>query len=326
MKRVVILSVIPGLFALCRPAWALVALEPGYSVQTYAIYSGVESMTYSMAFDSTGNLYLDQPYDSYILCVTPDGTASVFVSGLFSSGFDWTGGTAYGDYLYTTTQHGVAKIATDGSISDFASGLPAPSEAAVDRTGNYGGYLYISTGGQDHIYRVSTSGVITMFTNWPGWTDGGGPTGLEFDTIGDYGESMYVATYFRQSDADRSGLFVLDPAGNASRFSDTLVAGLEIGFDTTGLFGEEMFVVGKSTWDDDYSIWRVSPDGMTTEFAKTTNSTIASLVFGPDGAMYVAENLKDLDTVRISRVIPEPATVILLGLGALGLFRRRQSS
>ncbi len=311
---------------LCCSGWAVTVLESGYTFEAYASYSGVVAMTYSMVFDDAGNLYLDQPYSDIILRVTPGGTASVFANiSNTTSGFDWTGGTAYGDCLYTTSMYNLVRIAADGTISSFASGLPAASEVAVDRTGNYGGYLYVSTGGQDHIYRVTTGGSVSMFTNWPGWTDGGGPIGLEFDTTGRYGGSMYAASYFGQSDADISGLFAIDTSGNATRFTDDLVAAWEIGFDTTGYFGYDMFVVGNDIWPDEYkyNIWRVAPDGTATEFATTTASTIGSLAFGPDGAMYISEYTNAGGLIMVSRVIPEPGTILLLGLGGLILRRRR---
>ena len=160
------------LLALCGIASGINVLAPDYTVTKYASFPATR-ITYSMTFDDSGNLYLDQPYDSKIWKVAPNGTSSVFAN-VASSGFEWTGGTAYGDYLYTAAGYYVKKYAIDGSSSTFAENLPATSEVAVDRSGNYGGYLYVSTGGQDHLYRVDTNGNVSMFSSWPGWTDGGG--------------------------------------------------------------------------------------------------------------------------------------------------------
>jgi hypothetical protein len=300
------------------PAWALTVLEPGYTVQSYSSYSGAVSIPYSMVFDNAGNLYVSQPYAGQIVRVSPGGAASPF-AGIFNSGFDWTGGTAYGDYLYTAADDNVVRITPGGTTYPFAVGLPATSEVAVDRTGNYGGHLYVTTGGQDHIYSVDTAGNVNLFTSWPGWTDGGGPIGIEFDTTGKYNRMMYVGTYFGQQDAAISGLFAVNAMGGASRFSASLVQAFEIGFDAAGLFGNDMFVVGAGAWGGPLSLWRVSPDGVTTEFAADTGATISSLAFGNDGAMYVAEYLAANDSVSIVRIVPEPSTPLLLIIAALAL-------
>lgn len=307
-----------------RLAQGLMVLEPGYTIETYAEYSPTTTHTYSMTFDASGNLYLDQPFDDKIWRVLPDGTASQFVSiSNTTSGLDWTGGTAYGDFLYVTANTTLQKIAPDGSVSTFAVGFPAASEVAVDVTGNYGGQLYVSTGGQDHIYRVDTTGGVSMFSSWPGWTNGGGPVGMEFDLVGDYGGLMYVATSFGNNASTKSGIFSLNTNGAASRFADSLVVGRELGFDTGGLFGNDMFAAAADAFDEEFSIWRVAPDGSATEFAVTTKSRIGSLVFGPDGALYVSEYSADKMLITVSRVVPEPTTLLLFGLGGVAFLRKR---
>ncbi len=313
------------LLILCPAACGVTVVEPGYLTEICAKYSDAASITYSMVFDDAANLYLSQPYANSIWRIEPDGTVSPFVTDHFSSGADWTGGTPYGDYLYSVANSDVVRIAPDGTMSNFAGGLPGAAETAVDRTGNYGGYLYVTTGGSDHIYRVDTAGVVSMFSNWPGSTSGGGPIGLAFDTLGDYANAMYVGSYFAESNADKSGLFVLDTAGNAARFSDDLVSILEIAFDTTGIFDYEMYVVGKDSWDENYSLWRVAPDGSATQFATTTQDILASLAFAPDGALYVSEYSTDGETITVSRIVPEPATIFILGLGGLTLLGKRRT-
>ena len=325
MKGVKILTLFLG--AVCSPAFGLIIHEPGYVGETYAKYSPTTTQTHSMTFDNTGRLYTNQPYDDKIYQILTDGTVNQFASiGDTTSGFEWTGGTSYGDYLYVTANTTLVRIAPDGTSSTFASGFPAASEAAVDRTGNYGGFLYISTGGQDRIYRVDTSGGVSVFSNWPGTTNGGGPLGMEFDETGEYGGLMYVGTTFGASAASKSGVFALDTDGSASRFAGNIAVGFDIGFDTQGFFGLDMFVVGASDFGEAFGLWRVAPDGTATKFATTTESLIGSVVFGPEGAMYISEYSIASKEITITKVIPEPATLLLLGLGGLGLLRRRRLS
>jgi len=320
------------LLALCGSALAIEVLEPGYVVQTYATYSepGI-GQPRAMTFGGDNNLYVTQKVNGSIWRITPEGVASEFVSGLETPcGIVWSGGTGYGDYLYVveyeTWGGGVARVGLDGTTSNFANmpyGGHAPSPIGLDRTGNYGGHLYVGTTGQDHTYRVDTAGNVSMFSDFPGWTDGGSPVDIAFDPGADYGGLMYISTSFVGANQHKSGLFTLDTSGNASRFTDDLVTAGYIEFDETGYFDGEMFVSGKSGFDEPWWLWRVGLDGTATEFARGTVSDPYGLAFGLDGAMYVAEYSAGDEMVIISRIIPEPATLLLLGLGGIMLRRRR---
>jgi hypothetical protein len=324
MRKTIVVAV--TVLVLCGHAGAVNVLEPGYTVQTYSSYVDSGIGTGSMTFDNAGNLYMVQFGNSKLWRITPNKTAGILASGFdTTSGIEWTGGTGYGNFLYTTSNTTLKKVGTDGSVSSFASGLPGASEAAVDRTGHYGGNLYVSTGSQDHIYSVSTTGVVSLWSNWPGSADSGGPVGIDFDTSGSYNGAMYVATSFdNQIQSYRSGLFVLDTAGNATRFSSGLAKALEIGFDTEGLFGNLMYVIGTEGFDSNFCIWKVSSNGTLTKFATTSHDGYSSLVFGSDGAMYVSEYLGASGTITVSRIVPEPASLILFGLGAFSILRRKK--
>ena len=50
----------------------------------------------------------------------------------------------------------------------------------IDRTGNYGGYIYLATGCSDDIRRISTTGAVTTLSAWPGSATGG-PYGIDID-------------------------------------------------------------------------------------------------------------------------------------------------
>ncbi len=56
-----------------------------------------------------------------------------------------------------------------------------------------------------------------------------------------------------------------------------------------------------------------------TGFGDIVNDMASDIAFGPDGAMYVSMFQRN----EVLRIVPEPTTLSLLGLAALGLIRRR---
>jgi hypothetical protein len=311
MKRILIFSIIT-VTSITRPAPAVEVLEPDFTVETYATYSepGMRRST-AMAFDNDSNLYVSQRYEGDIYVITPDRQVSKLVGGFgtLGSGAAWAGGTGYGGYLYAIeykgtggSRGGIIKVdVANKTASDFAR-VQDPGPLAIDRTGNYGGYMYIGVSSWDRIYRVDAGGGITTFSLFPGTVDGGGPGGIAFDPGISYGGLMYVATNYQSNHPEVSGLFTIDPSGNASRFSNDLVAGSYLAFDEIGDFGRELFVVAKEEFDHDKDIWRVSAEGIATKFAEATLLQPYGLVFGQDGAMYVAEYDDANDTVIITRI------------------------
>lgn len=317
---------------LCESAWGLIVLDTDYTVETYATYSCPEtpSAPSGMTFDAHGNLYLSQwgDYNSnegVIYRISPDRSATKWSDGLGTPRrMVWSGGTAYGEYLYVTdaTSRNIARIDLDGNVSTFVSVSAMPHSLILDRTGDYGGFMYTATRGQDHTYRITTGGTATMFSNFPN-TVPGGPMDMDFDPGTDYGGLMYMATDCPY-DPELSGLFALDTSGNAAKFAPDIVTASNVEIDPSILFGGELFVSGKTDYDQPYySLWRVDPTGEATIFA---DGPIGTFTFGPDGAMYVPEYSELEQMVVISRITPEPATILLLGLGGLALLRRRRQA
>lgn len=313
-KTSLFLVVVIGLLTLRGLALAVEVLESGYVVETYAAYSepGITGARF-MTFDDEANLYVTQGSDSDIWIITPEGNASKFASALGEvRGIVWAGGTDFGNYLYVVkaavSGGKIYRIDLDGTVSTFVS-VSCATPLALDRAGNYGGYLYYATRCQDHTYRVDINGSVMMFSDFPGWKDGGGPLDIAFDPGADYGGLMYMTVAFNNSHGNQlfSGLFSLDAYGSASRFTNDLVSTSRVAFDRIGDFDGEMFVTGIPNFDQSEtlgSLWRVGSDGTATEFARTTASHLTDLEFGLDGAMYVAEYSDDDELVIISRICP----------------------
>jgi len=168
---------------------------------------------------------------------------------------------------------------------------------------------------------METNGSVSLFADWPGWTDGGGIWDIDFDTTGKYNNQMYVATGYQSDNAQISGLFAVSPDGVATKFCSSFASAGIIGFDGAGTyFDNDMFVVGRTSFSDTNSLWRVYADGTCEEFM----TGVGSFTFGADGAMYVSAMNWNTHTVEIARVVPEPATLLMIAAGSLCLRRKRR--
>ncbi len=300
--RIVFMTIVIIVFA-SVPAVALDMSVPGYTVETFATYA--ETLPRHMTFDGSGNLYVTQLNSGNIWKITPSGAAGQFVSGFIAPySIDWGGGTAYGDYLYVGQGGAVTRVDLISGNKTFFAGQDCDGSLTIDKTGNYGGYMYVGTGCYDDIKKIDTAGHITTFSTWPGWTDGGAPYGIDFDPGTAYGGLMYVGCAFEQGDAGKSGLFTMNTGGTPTRFCSDLVQVWNVHFDKTGLFAGSLFVIGRASYESYPSIYTVSTDGIATEFATSTILNVHGLAFGPDGALYVSEYSSWDGLVTISRITP----------------------
>jgi hypothetical protein len=312
----------------CNCASALTILDPTCSAETYVTYTdSVQGEARHMAFDNNGNLYITQQGEQSVWRVTPQKVASQFAAGISNAfSITWGGGTAYGSNLYVSGGAYIAKVTPAGVVSYFANmsiSNGSVSSLAIDTTGNYGGYLYAGTGSVDYTYRVNTSGGVTLFSYFPGWRDGGFPCGIAFYNGNKYSKAMYMGAYYDSiSNAAASGLFTLDTSGNATRFNNSLVQAFAINFAGNTYFDGQLMAIGRADYSSPVGIWSIDPSGTAREIALSPTLNVLGLTFGNDGAMYISEYSQNNGLITVSRVVPDPATLLLLGLG--GLFLRKK--
>lgn len=298
-------------------------MDSNYINETYATYSAY-SFPSKMTFDNLGNLYVVHPNIDKVVKVDTQKVASNFyTTGTPEDAFFATG-SDYPNQLFILENYKLTTFSSDETPTTFASfGYPFDGGMSVTQApqGTYGGDVYFGTSGYDRLGRIDENGNVSQFTSWPGSHNNGAVSGMEFDPSGLFGNSLYVATVF-DNHPEISGIFSVDAQGNANRFPCSLVKAKEVIFDSTGTyFTQDMFVYGAELVENDYSLWRVSPSGITSEIIQ---GTMPAMAFGLDGALYVSEIDYDAGLVTISRIVPvpEPLTLSLLALGGLTLRRR----
>ena len=337
MKAGRLLLVCALIGALSGSSLAVETLVPGYAVESYVTYAcpGTILAPREIAFDGSTRMYLSHwGHHGSIYRVNADKTVEQWATGLGTPRrIAWGGGTAYGDYLYVADADslGILQIASDGADVPFVWPIfEAPTALAIDRTGTYGGQMFMATRVMDNVQVVTPTGSLAPFSDFPGSIDGG-PLDLSFDPGVGYGGKLYITT--SSPEPTVSGLFGLDTAGNAARFAPLIVDAFTVEVDSLGLMGGQMFVSGKSSFADPaYTIWQVDSSGAATPFARSTigEGDLPTFTFGPDGALYVPEYCPDTQQVVISRItmlpvpIPAPGAGLLVCIGAACYARLRR--
>ena len=307
------------------PAQAVEIFDLRYMVETYLTYPHVTKSGY-MEFDSNGNMYISYEALGTIDRVDTDKSVTMFVTGLTEPrNLVWTGGTVYGDNLYVADHsgHKIVKVSMEGNKTTFVN-INSPQGIALDRVGGYGGYLYTGPRVSDHVDRILQDGTLQKFSDFP-YGMPGGPCDFTFDTGMEYGGLMYVGTDSVQN-VNWRGVHSLDKNGNPTRFAPDIVEASQIKFDEYGMFDNKLFIGGRKNSSDPWEIWRADPDGTTTLFARGSISGNAPFTFGPDGAMYVHESANNIVTISRISLIPEPATLSILGLGGLIMLCKKKSN
>jgi len=223
----------------------LIVSDPGigkiYRITPDRMRKTIASVTTGtgLAFDHSGKLYVTDFNESIVYKVGPHGTLRPIISGIEVSNpaaiiFDRVGNL----FVYRNGfDDAIVKLATDGTLSVFASGV-AGSGLAFDAAGN----LFASDYFSNTVLKYAPDGTVTTFAS--GFSH---PTGLAFDAEG----NLFVA------DLVALIIYKITPDGIKTEFATNLSQPLGLAFDEEG----NLFVA-------DYPrILKIAPDGTRTVFA-----------------------------------------------------------
>jgi len=240
----------------------------------------------STANGAPGDLYVtDNSYtdNSSIRIYTPDGTGSIFASGLLRPrGLAFDGfGNLFVATLDTATlfdnQGQILKFAPDGTVTVLASRLHSPEGVAFDGAGN----LYFASGDFSHpatgvITKITPQGVASRFA-FLGQGDHGVHQnfGVTFDGQG----NLFVADNLPEA------IYAITPARRVSTFVSLPVPS-GLAFDGAG----NLYA---SDFGPDYDpsapggVTKIAPDGTQTIVVSGLGSLLG-LAFDPNGNLFVA--------------------------------------
>lgn len=233
------------------------------------------------AHANPGDLYATD--NSSIRIYAPDGTASIFASGLVRPrGLAFDGfGNLFVATLDTATlfdrQGQILKFAPDGTVTVFASGLHSPEGLAFDGAGN----IYFASGDFSHpttgiITRITPQGVASKFAFLgQGYRGSHQNFGVTFDGQG----NLFV------SDNLAEAIYVITPARRVSTFvSIPVPSGLT--FDGAGnLYASDP---GPTTNPPGPGgVTKIAPDGTQTIVVSGLGDLLG-LAFDPNGNLFAA--------------------------------------
>ena len=186
----------------------IIKVTPSGAKSTFASQAAI-----SLAVNSAGNLFASGAAGN-ICEYTPDGTQTIFASGLLSPyGIAFNSG---GD-LFVADSYGanIIRIKRNGDRSTFATGVSGGQDLAFDSAGN----LFVASVGTGNIYEYTPDGVQSTFAS--GLIH---PFGLAFDNAGD----LFVSDNGNGA-IDSGKIYEFTQTGERSTFASGLGYGMPSG-------------------------------------------------------------------------------------------------
>lgn len=238
----------------------------------------------ALAFDHSGNLFVADHATETIFKLTPDGTRSVFVTGVrLSQG----NGLAFdaADNLFVLSPSGeyhvggtILKFGPDRSRGTFVTGVGLPYSLAIDPSGN----LFVSDWDTGSIYKLTPKGEKSTFAT----------TEIAAKIVAcDQAGGLFAGVPLKHS------IFKYEPGGARSDFA-TGITTHALAVDKTG-----NVYVG----DTGNTIFKFTPAGVKSDFAKVTTSP-RGFVFDSSGNLFVTESLSR----AITKFAPDGAESVFL--------------
>jgi sugar lactone lactonase YvrE len=246
--------------------------------------SGLAGGAGGLAFDNAGDLYVTDYGDNSIVRFAPNGTRTVFASGLNNPAglaVDAAGNLYVASYS-DAGGGAIERFTPNGTGTVFASGLNGPINLVFDKSGN----LYVANYYSGTIERITPGGVSTVFASGLN-----GPVGLAFDESG----NLYVGT---DSDSSNQIITRYTPEGSGSVFTSTApYYPTGLAFDSSGnLYAGH---------DGDGLVSQICPNGSQTTISTLASDTISFLALQPT-------------------TVPEPSGMFLLLVGVTLLICNRR--
>src|SRR5436190_7316698 len=238
----------------------------------------------ALVFDHSGNLFVADHAAQTIFKFAPDGTRSVFVTGIrLSDGNGLAFDTA--DNLFVLSPSGeyhvggaILKFSPDGTRSTFATGVGLPYSLAIDPSGN----LFVSDWDTGSIYKLTPKGEKSTFA-----TTEIAAKNLACDQAG----NLFAGVPLKRS------IFKYEPGGAKSDFATNIIVNT-LAVDKAG-----NVYVG----DTGNTIFKFTPAVAKSDFAKVTTSPRGS-AFDSSGNLFVTESFSG----AITKFAPDGAESVFL--------------
>jgi sugar lactone lactonase YvrE len=238
----------------------------------------------ALAFDHSGNLFVADHAAQTIFKFTPDGTRSVFVTGVHLSDANGLACDA-ADNLFVLSPSGeyhiggtILKFSPDGTRSTFATGVGLPYSLAIDPSGN----LFVSDWDTGSIYKLIPKGEKSTFAT----------TEIAAKILAcDQAGNLFAGVPLKHS------IFKYEPGGARSDFA-TGITTYALAVDKAG-----NVYVG----DTGNAIFKFTPAGAKSDFAKVTTSP-RGFAFDSSGNLFVTESFSG----AITKFAPDGAEGVFL--------------